>query len=175
MAHPCRLHPLGRAPRGPAPLQARPILRPGPAARGRRHRPCSAGSEDGPDRPSSSANLLGQAVRWTAALVRSGLDRQAATAKRWQQAHFSRVDEARDEQPALMRQRASRDEPDSAHAERPALSPSAEQQGEADGEAESDDREFRLLPEHVPAPELDAPFSEWEEVRSAPLLLCKLM
>ena len=192
----CRLHPQGQAAGRCAPrarLDPGPPLRRAQLAAGRRLRPCRAGSkEDSPDHHHSSGSgsgsgtgLLGRAVRWTAELVRSGLDRQAATAQRWRQGHFSSQVDGRDKREEGGQDAAAAGAPAAEAAAGPAFSaaaaavslasaPAAGQEqrtvssSAAEEEADAGESHFGLLPEQVPPPELDAPFSEWEEVRPAP-------
>ena len=123
-----------------------PASRPRIAA-ARRQLRCQA-SKDG-----QSNNFFDQAIQWGAALVRNGLDRQAATVQRL------RAGQLRLEDPPASTAATSADPAQQRLADRPA--PQVE-----DGEQEED--QFRLLPRVLDPPGLEDSFADWEQVLSCP-------
>ena len=105
-----------------------------------------------------SRNFLDQAFQWGAALVRSGLERQAATVQRLRGGSFS----AQEPLPSSLPSLAEAPEQRSADRLHPLLADDSSEEAGAD-------EDFNLLPRVLDPPGLGDSFADWEQV-SAPLL-----
>ena len=129
--------------RGPVPVSLRvPALHPRIAA-ARRPLKCQA-SKDG-----SSGNFLDQAIQWGAALVRSGLDRQAATVQRLRGDRFTAAE------PQSSSSMTSAESAEQRTADRASTS--------SRDELEEEDP-FHILPNVLEPPGLGDSFADWEQV-----------